>query len=113
MAAKPAVTHRLVGVVVLLATLGALLMSWRATSHLTEYVECQAEWSQAYASTSGERAKAADQDRQALDNMIAAVTESQTRAETRRALVIYQQIRAEADDARTRNPLPELPNVCH
>lgn len=113
MAAKPAVTHRLVGVVVLVITFAALVMSWRATSNLTRYVECQARWSQVYASTSNERAKAAEQDRQALDNMIAAVTESQTRAETRRALVIYQQIRADADAARTRNPLPELPSICH
>lgn len=110
--AENATLNRIIGWLILAATLVALVMSWYASDRLRGYVACQAEWSRAYAVSTAARAAAAEDDRRALDNMIAAVTEATSPAETRRALVIYQQSRAEADDARAHNPLPQLPDVC-
>lgn len=106
-------THRIVGLFVLLAVLTSLIMSWRATFSLRTYVDCQADWSTAYAVGAAERAQAAADDRAALDQLVASVAEATSGAETRTALARYRAARAAADVQRAANPPPEQPPACH
>lgn len=77
------------------------------------YVDCQADWSQAYAASAGERGVAAEADRRAIDDMVAAVLTARTREQSRAALENYQRARVDADAQRAEHPPPALPDdVC-
>jgi len=106
-------THRIVGLVILALVLTSLVMSWLATFSLRAYVDCQADWSTAYANGVAQRAQAAADDRAALDQLVASVAEATSGAETRTALARYRAARAAADEARAVNPPPEAPPACH
>lgn len=105
--------ERTIGVIVLVMSLAALGVAGYSSLRTRSYVECQADWSQAYATSAAQRAQAADTDRRAVDDMVAAVLSARTAAESRAALLAYQQARADADRRRAANPAPALPDeVC-
>jgi hypothetical protein len=107
------IQSKTVGFIILATVAVSMFMSWHSTAQLSDYVECQARWSQAYAQSAAQRAEAAADDRAALDRLVAAVAEATDRNQTRTALALYRQARATADQQRAENPPPEPPAICH
>ena len=72
-------------------------------------VACQARYSEASALIGQARAAAADQDRQATDQMVAGLSEATSSEEAHVALHKYEVTRAQADLARERNQVVPPP----
>jgi hypothetical protein len=79
-------------------------------SRLSNTVKCQREYNAASARVQGARGDAADQDRKALDIMIATIFSTTDRNIARNAIETYLRTRKEADAQRAKNPLPDYPN---
>lgn len=103
----------LIGVVLLLFAIGSLIGSWKTSHDLTDYVKCQQEWNSfLYVSISRSRGAGVEAN-QALDDLVDAVTQAKSAAETRAALERYKAARAKQKETAATNPLPPPPEeVC-
>ena len=105
--------HTIISWLLTIFAIVALVMSWRTSSNLTQYVQCQAEWN-TFLHKALAAGRTANADAQAaLDELIVAVSESKSATETRAALDKYKEARAAQIIAQRENPLPEPPEkVC-
>ncbi len=94
----------------LVASVVALGMSALVGYQSRGQAECQARINEQLVVAQSARAKAADQDRDAVDRLISDVSEAKSPADSRAALQRYRDTRASADAERTRNPLPAPPS---
>lgn len=99
--------------IVVIASFASLGMSWYAGAQRAEYAHCQAAVNDALIHSQQARAAAAEQDRQAMDDLVAGVlTASETRdpRASLAALRAYVTARAAADAQRAANPIPVPPS---
>lgn len=103
-----------VGLIALATTLvgntlvGVLLIATRAST--ADYAQCSAEWQQEFGSAYRARVDAVSAVDQALDRVVFAVAERDTKA-FKRAVRRYVELRDEQKQARAENPLPPLPET--
>jgi hypothetical protein len=112
--------NRAISTVLLFVATVSLVMSFIATHHdretnkrLTTFVKCQAEWTSFLykANQAGRNANANTQ--RAMDDLVNAVGEAKSAADTRAALERYKKARAEQNASLAANPLPPPPEaVC-
>lgn len=109
--------NTLIGIVVLVIAAASLTISGvneasnRAfRNHNARIVACQYDYNAAVVEAMAERADAAAQDRDSLDDMIKATATATKREDVAAALQKYIRDRAEADATRARHPLPQPPN---
>lgn len=91
----------------------SLVGSWQTSAHLTAYVHCQAEWNSFLNRALDVRTTAGTEATAALDDLIDAVTQAKSGADTLAALNKYKAARANQIQKQQENPLPPPPNeVC-
>jgi hypothetical protein len=100
-------SSRKLGVTVMLLSLLALVGTVWTGIERANTARCQARVNDALITSQRARATAADQDREALDTMVATVAEATARAQVQAALNKYRADRAASNESRRRNPLPE------
>lgn len=99
--------------VMLAASLLALFLAALSGYENQSHARCQAGVNEALILAQRARSQAADDDRAALDRMVADVAQAHSAADTRAALARYRATRSDADAKRAANPLPDLPDqVC-
>jgi uncharacterized membrane protein YdfJ with MMPL/SSD domain len=105
--------QRATGVIVLVASMLAVLGATYSGYRSASYAHCQARVNQALVVSQNARAQAAAQDRAALDRMVNDVVNAHSREESRAALDRYQATRRASDEERAKHPLPAPPSqVC-
>lgn len=72
---------------------------------------CLAEYNNQAAQATGQRSDAAEEDRQALDEMLTTIANAKERGAAAAALRTYVDTRARADAKRAKNPPPAPPSV--
>lgn len=100
--------------VILAASFVSLGMSWYTGAQRAEYQHCQAAVNDNLIRTQQARAAAAEQDRQAMDDLVAnilAASETRDPKGSLAALRAYLTARADADAQRAANPIPVPPSV--
>ncbi len=107
----PAIT-RTIQIIAVLSLMLALYVGFRQYA----LADCLASYNDDQARSSGQRLIAAEQDRQALDDMIAAIagarsaTPAEAQAQVNGALDRYLAVRATSDEQRRKNPPPPPPS---
>ena len=97
----------------LLALIGAV---WQGISQAdlarrqTAYTHCQARVNDAPIKAQNARAVSADQDRDALDQLVSDIIRARSATDTEAALARYQRTRAATDAQRAQHPLPAPPS---
>lgn len=102
--------QRVMGWVVLTASVIALVFSAVTGVQARDHAKCQQRINEQLVVASNARASAAAQDRDAIDRLIADVSEAKSPGDSRIALQRYRDTRAAADAERERNPLPAPPS---
>lgn len=91
----------------------SLLLSLGIATRQYQLASCLAKYNNAAAAASGPRLAAAEEDRQAIDEMVKAVVHAKARGDAGAALHTYLATRESADRKRAKNPPPPPPSeVC-
>lgn len=80
--------------------------SQKVNNRLSDQIDCQAEFNKESVASSKLRNEWADQDRQALSDLVSAITSAKTHEDTQKALLEYQRITQRNQDKRKDNPPP-------
>jgi hypothetical protein len=95
---------------VLAASVIALLLAGLSGYRSATYARCQAGVNEQLVKATNARAAAAEQDRDAMDQLVTDVSNAKTADDSRNALARYRQTRAKADQDRRDHPLPSPPS---
>jgi hypothetical protein len=108
--------HPFLSRVVQIIAVVSLLLALYVGVHHYQLAGCLAEYNNAQARSSGERLAAAEQDRQALDDMMSAFAAARSAApgdaqrQVSAALDKYLEVRRTSDEQRRQNPPPPPPS---
>lgn len=101
-----------VALVILVFSVLSTVVSWNTDKHQRDFVACQARVNQARTDALNELFLIGAQDRMAVDHLVAAVTVSSSREETRVAFAEYRATRDRLERERKEHPLPQPENLC-
>lgn len=104
---RHSVVRRLLGLLLVIASAGAVWQSYQVTADQKAFVECQARVNDALIVTLQDSRVLAAQEREATDAVYRAIQSDPS--EYRATISAYFAKRAEADARRAANPLPEPP----
>lgn len=96
---------------IMLASVIALGVAVWSGIRNSEHAQCQSMVNELMARALSERAKAADADRSALDQLVSDSLSATSDTQIRAALERYRETRAQADRDRAEHPLPQPPSA--
>lgn len=105
---------RIVGFLLVLASLFSVVQSWLTTRDQNRYAECQAQWSQDLAVYISVNKDISAEERASMDVMIQGVFVATDRTQSLNAIRDYLESRKQREQERLENPPPSFPEtICH